>query len=203
MGTLFLASVGGQVLDKIVPKLTKKPKELTVAFIPTAADPYKDKWFVREDRDNLIKAGFNVFNLDLKEKTEKLVRQELEKADIVFVAGGNVFYLLEKSNESGFTKVIKDFVGQGKNYIGSSAGAVIAGQDIIPAEFIDDSKIVPNLKSTIGFGLSPVIVLPHYGKEKYLSKYQQTIEKWKDKFVLIPITDQQLVLVKNNKWDLL
>ncbi len=199
MGKLFLASVGGKVLNKIISLLGKNPNELTVAFVPTAADPYKDKWYIKEDRDALVKVGFKVFDLDIKDKTEKEIRIDLNRANIIFVAGGNSFYLLEKSNESGFPKAVKDFVDQGKDYIGSSAGSVLAGPNIQPVDVFDDPKDAPNLKSTKGLGLTDIVILPHYGDMKELPLFNKVIRKWESKYTLVTITNDQLVFISDTE----
>ena len=58
-----------------------------------------------DDRNKLIKIGFNVIDFDLNSKTEEKVRETLSKVDIVFVAGGNTFYLLEKLDRVVLTRL--------------------------------------------------------------------------------------------------
>ena len=90
---LLLTSVFTKTADQLSEILSAPPKELTVAFVPTAADIYDDKWFVGADRAKLVEMGFNVFDLSLKGKTMEAVEEALDKTDIIFVAGGNTFYL--------------------------------------------------------------------------------------------------------------
>jgi len=130
MKKLFLASVVANTIEKFIEILLKSPDKLKVAFIPTAADPYKDKWFIEEDRNKLKEKGFNVKDVDIKGKTEQELLQELKDTDIIFVAGGNTFYLLEKARESGFERIEKEFVEKGVIYVGSSAGATLVGLKI-------------------------------------------------------------------------
>jgi len=126
MKKLFLASVAANKIDKLLDMIQKPASSLTIAFVPTAADMYEDKWFVEKDRDSLKEAGFNIKDVDIKGKTQRELLEELKDADIIFVAGGNTFYLLEKAIESGFDKIAKELVEKGVIYVGSSVGAILA-----------------------------------------------------------------------------
>jgi len=201
---LFLASVAAKSLDKITPLLPKKPRnQLRVAFVPTAADPYEDKWFVKEDRDTLEKMGFDIFDLDIKDKTKRELGRELRNTHVLFIAGGNTFYLLDKAQRSGFDRLAKDLVlGKGIIYIGSSAGAVLAGPDIKPIELIDDPSSAPILTSTKGLELTDFVVLPHYGDKEYEEKFEKIIKDYENKYTLIPITNEQAVIVEGSNYSI-
>lgn len=174
---------------------------MRVAFIPTAADPYKDKWFVKEDRDTLEEMGCEVVDVDIKEKTKQELERDLRNMDIIFVAGGNTFYLLNYVQKSGFGDVVKDLVlGKGVLYIGSSAGAVLAGPDIKPVEVLDDPTAAPDLQSTKGLKLVDFVVLPHYGDKKYKEKFRGIIKKYKDIYQLIPLRNEQAVVVEGSQY---
>lgn len=196
MKKLFLASAASNVLDEFVELLDKEPSEYKVAFVPTAADMYEDKWFVAADRDKLIALGFNVIDININGKDKEALEKEFKTIDIIFVAGGNTFYLLEKTRESGFDKIIKKFVEQGKYYIGSSAGSVLAGVSIAPAKFADDPSEAPNLQSYDGLKLVDKIILPHYEKEKYQEQMEKIVSEFSDmKDKMITLTDDQALVV--------
>lgn len=201
MKKLFLASVVANTIDKLIGTLDELPERLTVAFIPTAADPYKDKWFIEEDRNKLKEKGFNVKDVDIKGKTEQELLQELKDADIIFVAGGNTFYLLEKARESGFDRTAKEFVEKGVIYVGSSAGATLAGPNIEPVKPFDDPSEAPSLKSFEGLNLVDFIILPHFGEEKDKQKYEEIVREYSEKgYKVIPLTDNQAVIVEGYEY---
>ncbi|MDP2671521.1 MAG: Type 1 glutamine amidotransferase-like domain-containing protein [bacterium] len=195
MKRLFLASVFAESADKFVDAFHDSLEKTTVAFIPTAADPYEDKWFVDVDRKALEERGYLVQEVDLKKKGEGNLREEMGNAGIIFVCGGNTFYLLEKARESGFDEVVKEFVEKGVIYIGSSAGSVLVGPDIEPVAWMDDPSKA-KLDSTKGFGLVDFVALPHFGNKKYISKYEEIMEKYSGKYDLIKLTDQEAVVVE-------
>jgi len=197
MKKLFLASNAYKVLDKFVELLDSPPSDLIVAFIPTAADVYKDKTFIDEDRNKLTELGFKILEINISGKTEKTLREKFKDVDIIFVAGGNTFYLLEKTLSSGFDKIIKEHVKKGKYYIGSSAGSVIAGTSIEPVKPIDDPTKAPNLKSFNGLNLIDKIILPHYGNEKYQEKINKILNDYTHSNVkIIKLTDNQALFVE-------
>ena len=200
MKLIFLASVAEKSIDKLIEHLPSSPKNLKVAFVPTAATPYKDKWFVKLDRDKLEKLGFNLIDVKLESKTEKQLTKELEGIDVIFVGGGNTFYLLQEARKSGFDKIVKRLVEKGTVYIGSSAGSVLACPTIEIVRPIDDPSKAPELKSYEGLNLVDFIVLPHFGEKKFETGYEKMrpgIEKLKYK--VFKINDNQAILVKGNK----
>ncbi len=193
MKRLYLTSVR---IDKLIDLLPSKPEELKVAYIPTAADPYEDKWFIEADRKNLKELGFKFTEVDLKNQTEEKLFETLKTFDIIFISGGNTFYLLEKVRESGFDKIIGKLLDSGVIYVGASAGATLVGPDIAPVAALDDPSKA-KLENTNGLSLVDFVILPHYGKEKYLSRYQGIIDEYKDKFELKTLTDEQAVWVED------
>lgn len=169
MQRLFLASFGLGGLKDFLPKPFNSFK---IAFITTAANTYQDKWFIEEDRKKLKDMGLNLVELDIAGKTKEELTNLLKDIKILYFTGGNTFYLLQEIKEIGFDETIKKLVEEGVYYTGASAGAVIAGVDIAPLAPLDDPKEAPNLKSTKGLGFVDIVILPHYGKEKYLDKYK-------------------------------
>ena len=193
---LFLTSVAANVLEKLVPLLPKSPKELSVLFVPTAADPYENREWMEDDRNKLLELGFNVFDFDLKDKSEGEVKKALSKTDIVFVAGGNTFYLLEKVKLSGFDNAIKDSSNQRQIYIGSSAGSVILGPNIEPMKYLDDSTKALSLSDYSGLNLIDYIVLPHFDNKKYKEAYEKLTREYRNIYKLKPLNDDQFIAIE-------
>jgi len=193
---LFLTSNACNVLDKFVELLDCAPADLTVGFIPTAADVYKNKSFVNDDKNKLKELGFNIVEINIVEKTEKDLQKLIKNVDVIFVSGGNTFYLLDKVIESGFDKVIKAHVKKDKYYIGSSAGSVLAGTSIEPVKLLDDPSKGPNLKSLDGLKLIDKIILPHYGNKKYENKFKQILKDYAHlQNKIITLTDNQALII--------
>ncbi len=166
------------------------PEKASVAFIPTASNPYKEHPWVERDRIVLIELGYEVTDVDLENKKEEDLKNDLASADIIFVAGGNTTYLNEQSHRSGFHKIIRELLHQGKIYIGSSAGSLLAGPSVEPFVEEDTAELSPDfsLSDSACFGLVDYIVLPHY--PLLMKENDMVVEKYGEKFRYTKMTDE-------------
>ena len=115
MKRLFLTSAGlpPETSEEFLGMLNKNPKDTKVCFITAIAGPYKDKWYVNRDLDRLKELGFEITEVDLKQENENSLNKKLAEFDVVFVEGGNTFYLLKYVRESGFDKILLKFLEKG------------------------------------------------------------------------------------------
>jgi dipeptidase E len=188
--TVLLTSSGMDVKDEIVGLLQKPAYDITVGFISTAAKPLEDIEFVKKDWDLMKDVGFNVEEIDIDGKTEAQVMKALELKDIIFVEGGNTFYLLRSMRKCKFEKVMRKLLKQGKVYIGTSAGSIVAGRTIETAGSLGDKNIV-KLRNLKGLNFVPFNVFVHYTHE-YAELVSQKIQK--SKYPLRVLTDKQAIL---------
>ena len=198
---IFLTSQASWVLEKIVSMLPKEPSDYHVLFIPTAANPYAESPWVTEDRDALVKLGFTLQDLDLAITMQDQAATALRKADIVFIAGGNTFYLLEKIKQTSFDDQLKEAVSKGKIFIGSSAGSVVAAPDIKYVELFDDPSEA-KLENTKGLGLVTFSVLPHAGNPKYKALHEKVKNQYGE-YNIVLLNDDQFVIPKGDSWEVL
>ena len=155
-------------------------------------------WNPTEDRDTLFDLGFKVKDIDIENKNKTELLQEMKGIDIIFVAGGNTFYLLQEARKSQFDEIIIDFVNNGIPYIGSSAGTLLAGPSIELALDIDNQNEAKELRSYDGLELVDFVVLPHYNEERFRKKIDNNLQKNPDmKYKTIKITDNQAIFVNN------
>ncbi len=153
-----------ELLDKPVPHDNK------IALIENAAygEPGEKLWLY-ENRAAIQAHGFDVELVDLedyKNMTSRLEEKLLEK-DVVWLGGGNTYYLRWVLKETGADEIIKKLVS-GDRFVfgGGSAGAVVAGPTIEFFETADDPKSAPELILS-GLSLTDIVVVPHYGNEQY------------------------------------
>lgn len=204
MKKLFLASSIDVTASDIAKHLFVKG--LKLIFINTPAEGEDgDKQWLENDRTALVKAGFMVSDYTITGKTREQIKNNFARFDIIFVSGGNTFYVLEKIQQSDCAEIIRDYVEQGKIYVGSSAGSILAGPDIYPSYYLDAVKKVPNLKGYGGLNLTDVVVLPHWGsdyfKELYLNKRLEHAYTSNHKIILL--TDSQYLKVENNRYEII
>lgn len=82
----------------------------------------------------------------------------LDRAQAVFVGGGNTYALLQRLGRSGLLEAIAQRVRAGLPYIGSSAGSNVAGPTILTT---NDWNVV-GLDTFTALGLVPFNINPHY-----------------------------------------
>ncbi|MBI4895190.1 MAG: Type 1 glutamine amidotransferase-like domain-containing protein [Candidatus Aenigmarchaeota archaeon] len=199
---LFLTSSGlRKEYEKDFLKLLNKPaKETKVAFIPTAADPEKDKSFVQKSINELRKVGITqIEEVDLKIENEKSLKEKLSKVDVIYVNGGNTFYLLNWVRKSGFDKLLPKLLKKGKIYFGTSAGSYIACPTIEMANWkCQDSNRI-EMQDFSALNLVPFLITAHYTEDyrKILKK-----EAKKTKYTVIALNDLQAIVFIDAKYEI-
>ncbi|KKU46757.1 MAG: Peptidase E [Microgenomates group bacterium GW2011_GWC2_46_7] len=173
MTHLFLTSQITSVVDHIAEKLGEQVKKPMVYI--TTSYRYKSEipgWQPKH-RASLVQAGFDPIDYDISGKSEQDLIRDLAHYEIIYIEGGNVFYLLQQARLNNFGSYLKQRVGEGVIYIASSAGSVIVGPDISSASRPGKEPKEYGLTSTTGFGLVNFVVMPHWGapekKEAYLN----------------------------------
>jgi dipeptidase E len=201
--TLLLTSSFPQMKDEIIKLLQKPAYDVTVAFITTAAKPeenldyLKNDWSIMKDE-----MGFNLEEIDIEGKKEGEVMKLLELKDIIFVEGGNTFYLLKAMRGCNFEKVIRKLLKSGKVYIGVSAGSIVAGRTVKTAGWKHDKNFV-DLKDLRGLNLVPFDIFVHYQPE-HAEIIKQKIKNPKKRAKKLRIlADGQALLVQGREVDLI
>ena len=197
MNKILLISSG---LEAIKDFVGRPPETLRMVFIPTAGNPDKDVWWIDKDRDVLTRMGFRYTELDLASTPTERLTESLNDVDLIYIAGGYTYYLLEQIRNTGFDTVLAKFMERGGLYVGASAGALIAGPDIEPCSSLDDPKYGPSLTSTKGIGLIDIVPMPHYDMSERSSAIEAIIAKYKDAYKVVPITDDEAIVYDGTDW---
>ena len=200
---ILLTSSINSVADHVYSRFLKDKEYRRLAFIDTAAEAEEgDKEWLRSDRESHVRQGMEVVDFTFTGKTQQEVEAALLMVDIVYVSGGNAFYLLQQMQESGAFEVIRRLVLQeGKTYLATSAGSMIAGPDISPARKIEDEGKAPDVRGTTGIGMVDFIIMPHWGNEYFKDLYlDRRLEHTYDdpNHKLLFLTDNQYVHVGEN-----
>ena len=204
MKKLYLSSSIDVTAGNIARDIGKNIERLKTVFMPTAAEPEKgDKKWLKSDRNGLVKAGFNLTDYTITDKSPKDIERDLSKFDVIHVNGGNTFYLLLQARKSGFDKWIRKVVLSGeKMYTSSSAGSLAAASDLKVVKIFQDEDIFEKLKTYEGFGLVDFVPFPHWGnnyfKSSYLNKRMEFAYKPENKLMLL--NDWQYVRVEGDTY---
>jgi dipeptidase E len=129
-----------------------------LAFV-TAANLHDEHAYWQRAREALEPAaprGCGVEVLHLRWDADPLAT--LQRADALFVGGGNTYALLKRLREAGLVEPIRARVRAGVPYLGSSAGANLAGPTILTT---NDWNVV-GLDAFEALGLVPFNINPHY-----------------------------------------
>ena len=165
---MIIAIGGGEVsqnqtyeIDKFIVESSKKENP-NFLFIPTAskdAEPY-----IKTIKELYQSLGCKTDTLHLSnvEVNREDVNQKIEKADIIYVGGGNTAYMMEVWKQYSIDKELIKAYTSGKVLAGLSAGSIcwfIAGHS--DSEFIEDVEN-PRHKWVKGLGIIPYLHCPHY-----------------------------------------
>ncbi len=172
-------------------KLVGKPrKEIKVAFIPTAAFPEDD--VVHESRDWLVDDMYRIKEfcgymdiVSIADLPNEALLKRLAYADVIFVGGGNAFYLSYCMEQAGLFDALPSLL-ESRVYAGISAGSMIA-----TASLRSTSRAIRNTKDFLegrvdAFGpsgrsgartahLVDFVVRPHMNKRTFGDDFLEKI----------------------------
>lgn len=202
--SLHLSDTHADELNRLV---GKAPQDITFALIENAADvvPNSVGW-VRGIRNALRDQGYQVESLDLrkwKNKPEAL-KEKLRSKDVIWVGGGNSYYLRWILKTSGADTMIQELVKQGKVYAGWSAGAVVAGPTLQYFDAMgDDPKDAAELILE-GLQMTELVVVPHMDHPDFMEGTEFAHQQLqKDGFLTVPLNDSQVLIVDGEKHQVL
>ena len=189
---LLLTSAGfrnKEVEVRFIELLNKPVEEINLIFIPTASRFEDELKYVEISRQELIQLGIK--NIKTLQLDHQITKDEIDKADVIYVCGGNTFYLIQQIRQSGFDKLLKSFQGL---YVGVSAGSIVVGPNVEVSGPWDENDI--NLTDTTGMNIVNVALIPHYQR-----KEKSIVDDLKAKanYEIIKLTDNQAMLAENDK----
>lgn len=190
---MLLMSSGTFFTEK-APKLYKANfKDLKIAYINTATKKVKDDTYSKKQLARMKELDWNVKVIDLADLREHQAFSEFDGIDIIYVEGGNTFYLLEQMRRTKFARVVKDMTRNGALYAGVSAGAYVVCPTIEMATWTNPDKLDRcGITDLHGMGLVPFIINAHTTpttEKKIQDKIKQT------KFEVKLLTDEQALMV--------
>ncbi len=197
MKKLLLASRGTFVTDGKYEIFDKPRNEIKWAYITTAGKSVPDTTYIQKHEQRMQELGWDFEEIDLDGKTTGDLRELLKDKDAINVLGGNSFYLLKSIRESGFTEVVHEFLGRGGVYCGSSAGAYVACPTIEVATWKKPQRFDHHgITDFTAMNLVPFLIVAHHTPE--IEAMIKT-KKEQAQYLVKVITDQQAIVVKNDK----
>lgn len=184
-----MANILPDFLDTINRKSIK-----AVSFIDVANHVEEYKGYVEKAKVAFNEHAVTLEVIDFSQSTADIINQ-LERNDLIYISGGNTFYLLQMLNEKKLTNVIVDLINNGKPYVGESAGSVILAKNIDYLEDMDDVTKAKNLTNFSGLNLINFYPLPHFGNPPFQESADKIIKDWQEKIPLIAFNNNQAIWV--------
>jgi dipeptidase E len=183
-------------------KLAGKPlTEISCGLIENAADPYNDDSedsFKIINRNALADTKLKITPIDLRSYTG-----DFSEFDMIWLGGGNTFYLRWLIEENNFKDKIVNFAKSGKIYAGSSAGTIVAGPTIEDVDTIDDPDVPPQ-RIDEGLNITKYVVLPHVNNPDCKDEIAESAKRIQTKNLdLIEIEDGMIFIQKDDTFEIL
>ena len=166
MSKIVLTSCGiidSELKDQFYRLLDKDISQIKLLYITIAVDGEKDT-----DRKWLEEEYATILNLGIKK--ENIIEYHYEENvdfssyDIIYMIGGNTFYLLKELKEKNLVKKIIQAINNGVIYIGSSAGSIILGKTIETALPYDENWV--GIEDFTGLNIVDGIIIPHANRKQ-------------------------------------
>ena len=181
--------------NKAIIKKYLKPNT-NIGFIATASELEINREYMYQDRQDLLNMSYYIIDIDISKESKQEIIRKFNDVDVIYVAGGNSFYLLQQLIVKDVLQELKEFANN-KIYIGSSAGACIACPSIEYAQKLDDKLQAKLLNTYESMNLIDFYILPHYkSKEKY-TKLADEIEKEYSSYKFVKLLNNQAIIIKN------
>ena len=203
MKTLFLTSYLAGTIEKLVNLLQKEQSyEKNILFIPTASNVEEYTGYIDEGQAALQQFGFKLDVLDIATTDLQQCHTAFSNATIICLSGGNTLYLLQELKRKKLDQLLVQKIAQGCFYIGESAGAMILAANIEYNKIMDDSSLASELNNYTALNIIDFYPLPHYIEEPFVESVQQTYAKYKNNLPLVPINNQQAIIVRDNTYSI-
>ncbi len=193
-----------EIIDKEIVNLVKKENPIFL-FIGLASNNSDSNY-------DQIKKYYQKLNCQteyLKKKNiinnPDIVRNKIQRADIIYIGGGDTIKLLDTIKEYKIDILLKEAYEKGTILVGKSAGAILLSK-----KGFSDSYILRGEKNTYEFieGLDfiDVIICPHYHQdekktkelEKELSKEKKEVIGLENNTAIIFTDNKKRIITENN-----
>lgn len=206
---LFLCSLGITNTPYLEKLINKPSDQIKCGVIKNPMDlKPQDK---REFLYNLVDEGFrrvgiNKKDIDLKDYQDgtniKELSETIETLDMLWVTGGNVFYIRYLFEKLGLIDILKNALEKGVVYGGDSAGALLVCPTLNYLDKIDDVSQVPQVYYS-GLNIIDFVPLPHWEDERFqpmLTEIKEKLEREGNK--VVPYSNSQSIVIEDGSYQI-
>ncbi|MFL0435498.1 Type 1 glutamine amidotransferase-like domain-containing protein [Bacillus pumilus] len=166
-----------------------------VTFFPTASAVEEVTHYVEAAKEAFHQLGMQLETVQIAEQSTEEITKMIKQNDVMYVSGGNTFYLLQELRKHGLDDVLKEEINKGKLYIGESAGSIIMAPSIEYISLMDERQKAPELSSYQGFNEVSRYPVPHVHNTYLGDAAQQILKQYEKTLDLCPLTDEQVLLI--------
>jgi dipeptidase E len=200
-GKLYLTSAAINVLDELIPLLPAQEKGTTDCYVVTAGNLDDNPHWIADEVNAIDEAGRTVRRIDLAVLAKDTLAGAFAGCAVIWVGGGNTFYLLQEVRRSGFDEFVTMKIMAGTTYVGTSAGSIILAPDIGAVRFADDPAQAPDLTSFDGLGLFPMVAFAHFDNPDFKDVYRQILLYALENDVdFVTLKEKQFIIVDGDYW---
>lgn len=208
---LLLTSAGitnNSIASALLDMVGKNVEATNVAFIPTAANVEggnKISWFFRQYED-LRRIGINWIDVIDIAAHDVDWQTRLDKCDVLFLSGGNTFYLLDQMRKQKFDEYLKKALAT-KVYVGSSAGSIVMTPSIDVAAIPPGDPNLSDLTDLTGLDYVDFEIEPHCDTERFTTIQQYAKERNKQIYAIddqtaLKIVDDKIDVITEGRWEI-
>lgn len=194
MGTLFCTSAGlsaAVVRTEFENALPSAPNK-RVAFVVTAAEEKAHNKYALMGKASLESLGCAVDLVDLETDPDF----DFSPYGIIYVTGGNTFFLLEHARAAHFGETVQALLDRNGIYFGVSAGSLIMAPDISIVDFTGGDPNDIGMTDFTAFGFTDWYFDVHYtpADESTIADFEQ-----KSGHKVSRLTDAQAIVIENGR----
>lgn len=176
--------------------LTGIPKyQMRIGYVTTSAKGGNWKDFFDNVRNKMTEAGCNFEEIDIEGKTKEEIKNFFKDKNVVHLEGGSTYYLLRAIRATGFTEILKELLGEGRVFVGTSAGAYVMCPTIEVSDWNEQDRF--GITDLTGLNYVPFVLKVHYKdeQEEMVKKGIQSL-----KYPMRILRDGQGILAEDGKY---
>ena len=130
-----------EIQEYFMDTINKDMSLVKALFIPTAAINAGAIEVLPKCMNDLLKCGIKDENIKVFDLHSGMITEDIQQYDVIYLCGGETFYLLERINETGFNKSLMEYIQKDGLVIGVSAGSLIFANNIPNNLGLIDTKL--------------------------------------------------------------
>lgn len=174
---------------------------IKIAFIATASEVEPVDFYVDEARTWFSDQGCDLIEIDLRDMNLDEITENLEMSDLIYVSGGNTFYLLQELKNSKVDKLLVDQIHRGKRYIGESAGSIILAPSIDYVTLMDDVNQALELKNYDALNILDFYPVPHKDNEPFVEAVDEIRLNYEMERDVKAFSNNEIIIVKDGHFE--